>query len=78
MHKFIEWFGWYGAAAMLAAYILVSFSIISGAGAIFQLLNFSGAVGIGIVSFRKHVYQSLVLNVIWGFIALLALIRLLM
>lgn len=66
--------GWYGAVAILSAYALVSFSIISGNGLLFQLLNLTGALGILTISLYKHVKQSIVLNIFWGAVAVVAII----
>lgn len=68
--------GWYGTVAILAAYVLVSFSIISGDGLVFQLLNLTGALGIIAIAAYKKVRQSIVLNVFWSVVAVVALIRL--
>lgn len=67
--------GWYGAAAILAAYLLVSFTIITGDGLLFQLLNLTGALGILAIAAYKKVRQSILLNVFWLIIATVALIR---
>jgi hypothetical protein len=72
----IEAGGWYGAAAVLLAYALVSFDIISPHGWIYQLLNFTGAVGVLIISYMKHAKQPALLNFVWAVIALVALIQL--
>ena len=69
----IEIFGWYGMAAVVGAYALVSFSIIDAGGLLFQLLNVTGAAGILAVSFRKKVWQSVILQIIWAAIGLIAL-----
>lgn len=68
--------GWYGTVAILAAYILVSFSVISGDGLVFQLLNLTGALGIIAIAAYKKVKQSIVLNIFWSVIAIVALVRL--
>lgn len=67
--------GWYGTAAILLAYGLVSFEVVSAHGAVFQLLNLTGAIGIIVISVRKNVKQSVVLNVIWAVVAIVALMR---
>jgi hypothetical protein len=72
----IEAGGWYGAAAVLLAYALVSFNAISPHGWIYQLLNFTGAVGVLIISYMKHARQPALLNFVWAVIALVALIQL--
>lgn len=72
-----EVIGWYGLIAMLLAYILVSFSFISSSGIFYQLLNLTGAFGIAYISFKKKAVQPGVLNAIWAFIALMAIINIL-
>ncbi len=67
--------GWYGAAAILAAYALVSFAVIEGSGLWFQLLNLTGALGIIAISTYKKVKQSIVLNIFWSLVAIVALVR---
>jgi hypothetical protein len=67
--------GWYGAIAILAAYLLVSFNVISGNGLLFQLLNLTGAFGIIVIASYKKVRQSVLLNIFWSLIAIVALIR---
>lgn len=65
--------GWYGAVAILTAYILASFAIIAPSDAVFQLLNLSGSLGIAAIALYKRVVQSLILNIIWAAVALGAL-----
>jgi hypothetical protein len=67
--------GWYGTIAILAAYVLVSFNAISSDGIAFQLLNLTGAIGIIAIATYKKVRQSIVLNVFWGIIAIVAIIN---
>lgn len=40
-----EIIGWYGMAAILLAYSLVSFNLLSASDIIYQILNFTGAGG---------------------------------
>lgn len=67
--------GWYGTIAILVAYVLVSFNMISGNGLVFQLLNLTGAIGIIAIASYKKVRQSIVLNIFWGIVAIVALVR---
>lgn len=69
--------GWYGAVAILLAYTLVSFELIAASGTVFQLLNLTGAIGVIIASSYKKVKQSVVLNIFWAGVAVVALLRLL-
>lgn len=69
--------GWYGTIAILLAYALVSFRVISVSGYVYQLLNFTGALGIVAVATLKDDEQPAVLNIVWAIIALIAIIGLL-
>ncbi|MFH1667647.1 MAG: hypothetical protein ABH884_01315 [Candidatus Komeilibacteria bacterium] len=73
-----EFIGWYGTCAIVLAYALVSFGFLSSSTFLYYILNGTGALGIGYISFKKKAYQPGVLNVIWAIIALVAIIRLLM
>jgi len=73
----IEIFGWYGTAAIVLSYILVSFSFLSANSIWYQLLNVTGAVGIVTISLYKKAYQPAILNIIWTLIAIIAIISIL-
>jgi len=72
---FAEIAGWYGTVVILAAYTLVSFDLISGDGLIFQLLNLTGALGIIAIATYKKMRQSIVLNIVWGIVAIVAIVN---
>ena len=74
--KLTEAAGWYGVAAILLAYVLVSFNIISAQSWEYQLLNFTGASGVLVISYMKQARQPALLNLVWAVIALAALIGL--
>ena len=69
----IEIAGWYGATAILIAYTLVSFNITTSDTLLFQLLNLTGALGIIAIAIYKKVYQSVVLNIVWVGVAVIAI-----
>ncbi|MCX6786672.1 MAG: hypothetical protein NTU85_02570 [Candidatus Kaiserbacteria bacterium] len=75
--SFIEILGWYGMAAIVLAYALVSFSFLATNSIWYQLLNGTGAVGIVVVSLDKKAYQPGVLNIIWALIAVIAIFNIL-
>lgn len=77
MKTLFEIFGWYGTAAIILAYALVSFDVLQPTSLSFQLLNASGALGIVVVSLSKKAYQPGVLNILWIVIALVAIARML-
>lgn len=74
--KFTEVAGWYGMIALILAYALVSFSIIAADGLPFQLLNLTGGIGLILVAASKKVVQSVLLNIFWALIGIVAIIRL--
>lgn len=66
--------GWYGALATLSAYFLVSFGIMGPTDLRYQLLNLTGAIGLGTICYFKRTYQPLFVNIIWSAIAIFAII----
>jgi len=78
MRKVSGILGWYGVVATILAYILVSFSILSGTNIWYQILNLTGAVGVTIETFYRKDYQPFWLNLIWAVIALTAIANLFM
>ncbi|CAN5607551.1 hypothetical protein BH23PAT1_BH23PAT1_4580 [soil metagenome] len=76
-NKWAEVDGWYGMAAILSAYALVSFKMIPSDGIIYQLLNLTGAAGLLWISSVKRVRPLIVLNAVWALIAVVALLRIL-
>lgn len=70
----IEAIGWYGTAAIVLGYFLVSFDFVEAGSYAFQALNCSGALAIVILSVHKKTYQPAVLNIIWLIVALAALV----
>ncbi len=72
--KLNEIIGWYGAVAVLLAFCLVSFGVISPGSLVFQILNATGAFGIAYISYKKKVYQPALINVVWIFIALISIV----
>lgn len=73
--QIIDIAGWYGTIAIILAYALNSLSILGSNNIIYQLLNFSGALGIVGVSLSRKAYQPATLNIIWTIIALIAIIK---
>jgi hypothetical protein len=70
-----ELFAWYGVAAILIAYALVSFDLIASDSLVYQLLNATGAAGVMIIAYVRRAYQPVVLNFVWALIAVVAIIR---
>lgn len=70
-----EWFGWYGAIAILASYVLVSWNMISAQSFVFHALNLTGGVGVAAISYRKHTLQPVVINTARAIIAFFAILE---
>ena len=75
---FGEILGWYGAIAILVAYALVSFSLVTPTSLVYQLLNLTGGVGIVVNSFKHMAYPSGILNIIWAVVAGVAILKVLL
>ncbi len=76
-HAFLEKFGYYGAAAVIGGYFLVSFSVISADSIWYQLLNLTGALGLLLDSRYHKAKPSVVINSIWTLIAFVAIVNIL-
>jgi hypothetical protein len=70
----IELVGWYGVLSYALAYALASFHIVSVDNLIYQLMNLIGAGSLFAVCYVKKTYQPMVVNLIWGAIALFTII----
>ncbi|MEL6712646.1 MAG: hypothetical protein AAFP86_02670 [Planctomycetota bacterium] len=70
----LDLFGWVGTAAILGAYAGISFGWID-RGTTYQLLNLGGAAGVAGVCWARRTWQPLFLQVVWGAVALVALLR---
>ena len=73
--KLIDILGWYGVAAILAAYALLNFEVLSVKDAWYQVLNITGAAGLIVEAGYKKDYEPVVLNIVWLLIAAFAIIR---
>ncbi len=68
--------GWIGVILIVVAYGLLSFGRISSDTVAYQGLNIAGSILIIIETLTKKDYQPMALNIIWAFIAVVALFRL--
>jgi len=77
-NKLVEIIGWLGMAAIIFAYALLNFNVITQGMLMYPLLNLFGAIAIVYHSFKKKDYQPGLLNIIWSLIAIFAIIKLLL
>ena len=73
-NRLINIFGWYGVAAILGAYALLNFRMLEAGSIIYQLLNLTGAIGVGVDALNDKDWQPVVLNLVWAVIAIVSLI----
>lgn len=71
MKRYFSLIGWYGVLAILLAYGLLSFNLLSAHSYTYQLLNLTGAVSLIIEAGSKKDYQPVTLNFVWAAIAIL-------
>lgn len=76
--KLAEICGWYGMISLITAYALAGFGIIQADGIIYLLLNLTGGIGLLIIAAAKNVLQSVLLNLFWAIIGLIAIMRLIL
>lgn len=68
-------FGWVGAFLVVFAYFLVSYKKINASARVYQLMNLLGAFGVGANVFYQQAWPALAIQVVWGVIAIVALVR---
>lgn len=75
MEIIIQTLGWIGTALIIIAYFLISRKYLSSQSKTYQFLNLFGAMGVGANVFYQEAWPALALQIIWGIIAILSLIR---
>ena len=70
-----EIIGWIGTGLIVIAYLLLSTDRIEEDHKSYQFLNLFGAIGVGIHVFQVQAWPALVLQIIWGIVALVSLIK---
>jgi len=75
MQNFSSISGWIGMFLILLAYILVSNKKIKPTSKRYQLLNFLGAIGVGINAYYENATPAFVLQIIWATIAIISIYK---
>ncbi len=75
MKTLIQIVGWVGTFLMVFAYFLVSYKKVDGSNKIYQTMNLLGAIGVGINVFHQQAWPALALEVVWGAIAIITLVK---
>ncbi len=67
---------WAGRRArIVSAYFLVSTKRVTGINKIYQAMNLLGAIGVGVNVFHQHAWPAFALQIVWGIIAIVALVK---
>lgn len=74
----LEAVGWYGLAATLSAYGLISAGVVDNTSVTYHLLNLTGALALATVVWRKRAWPLVVLNLVWAAIGIVSLVRILL
>jgi hypothetical protein len=75
MEIFVQIVGWVGAFLVVLAYFLVSYKKVQGDSRIYQWMNLIGAIGVGINASYQEAWPSFAIQIVWGIIAIIALIK---
>lgn len=71
----IEAIGLLGAILILAAFGLNSFGVVGATSIGYQLMNLIGGSAFVFYTFKKAAWSSMVVNIVWAIIAIIALYR---
>ena len=66
---------WVSALTVLTGFLLVSQNKIAPNSRIYLLINLLGSMGLGISAFYTKTYVFVLLNTVWGLVALVTLIK---
>ena len=75
METLIQIGGWVGTFLIVFAYFLISYKKVDGGSKIYQTMNLLGAIGVGVNVFYQQAWPAVALQVVWGIIAIIALIK---
>lgn len=75
MELFIQIAGWTGTLLVVVAFFLNTNNEISSTDKRYELMNLFGAIGIGINVYHNHAWPAVALQVVWGLIAIFALLK---
>ncbi len=67
--------GWAGTVLLIGVYALNSFGVISSISLVYLFSNLIAAILLGIRVFADKNYSNVVLEIFWGIIALVAIVK---
>lgn len=75
MAIFAHIIGWIGTSFVIIAYILVSAKKVTPTSNTYQLMNLLGAGGVGVNVWYQGAWPSVALQIVWGIIAVVSLVK---
>ncbi len=75
MNVGIKIIGWAGTVLLIGVYALNSFGVISSVSLVYLFSNLIAAILLGIRVFADKNYSNVVLEIFWGLIALVAIVK---
>lgn len=78
MELFVESAGWFGAVCVLGAYVLLTTGKLGGNTILFQAMNVAGSAGFIVNTAWHGAIPSMVLNIVWCGVGLVALARIML
>jgi hypothetical protein len=72
--RLIDIAAWIGTAAILTGYALFTTGLIPDP-FVYHVLNMLGSVAVGYISYRRKVWQSVVINTVFAVLAAIAILR---
>lgn len=70
-----EGFGWFASASLLVGYGLLSFGYLDADSVIYHGIFLVGSSGLAVVTYRHRAFQSFTVNIFFGLLAFIAIIR---
>jgi len=77
MSTIYEILGWMGTVTFLLAYYGISTGKLKADGELYQWMNLGGAIAVSFSVFVKKAWPAFALEIVWGAIALVTLVRIL-
>lgn len=75
MKLFLTFLSWISASMVLLSFLLISQNKLKPSSRIYLLLNLFGSIGLATSAFSTKTYAFVLLNSVWGLVALITLIR---
>lgn len=73
-----EAIGWFGAAAILIDYALLSLGVLGSDSLTYHFIFLVGSAGLAVVTYRHRAFQSVLVNVIFVMLAFIAISRIIL